>query len=144
MTSPRRAHRDEGSLTVFVAVIAGVLLVALGLVVDGGRQLSATEHADSLAQQAARAGAQALNTAALRASGITQLDTAAAVDAANAYLAAAGVDGSARADATSVTVDVTVSRPADVLGVIGIHTLTAHGHARARIIPGVTTGEANP
>jgi hypothetical protein len=142
--SPRSLRSDDGSLTVFVAVIVAGLLVAFGLVVDGGQQLAATERADSIAQQAARAGAQALDAQALRASGLAQLDPSAAVAAADAYLSAAGVPGAAHADASTVTVDVTIHRATDVLSVIGIQTLTAHGHARARIAPGVTTDEAGP
>jgi hypothetical protein len=135
--------RDEGSLTVFVAVIVAGLLIAFGLVVDGGQQLAATERADSVAQQAARAGAQALNAQALRATGVARLDPSAAIAAADAYLTAAGVAGTAHADTSTVTVDVTIHRATDVLSVIGIHTLTAHGHAHARIAPGVTTDEAS-
>lgn len=135
-------NSEDGSLTVFVAVIVAGLLVAFGLVVDGGQQLAATERADSIAQQAARAGAQALDAQALRATGVAQLDPSAAVAAADAYLRAAGIVGSAHADASGVTVDVLIHRATDVLGVIGIHTVTAHGHAHARIAPGITTDEA--
>lgn len=141
----RRGLRgDDGSLTVFVAVVAAGLIVALGLVVDGGRELAANERANSIAQQAARAGAQALDTGTLRATGVARLDPTGAIAAADAYLSAAGVQGEAHATSSDVTVEVTIQRSTDVLGVIGIHSLTAHGHGRARIAPGVTTDEVSP
>ncbi len=75
---------EAGSVSVLVAVLGFALLLMLGLVVDGGRQLIAYRRAANDAEQAARAGAGALNPAGLR-TGTYILDPAAAAAAARHY-----------------------------------------------------------
>ena len=43
------ARTDEGSMTLFVVVIAVGLLIAAGLVVDGGGKVRALQRADAVA-----------------------------------------------------------------------------------------------
>lgn len=139
--SRRYVTDDHGAITVFVVVIAASLLLGFGLVVDGGVKLAAVERADSVAEQAARAGAQAIDTSALRATGQARIDPAAAANAARNYLASIGVQGQVLVDPSTVTVDVTIRRDTKVLGLIGINSVVGHGHAQARLAPGIATDE---
>lgn len=56
---PSRGSR--GSITPFALIVTIALLALGGLVIDGGRQLNAKGRAVAYAQEAARAGAQAIN-----------------------------------------------------------------------------------
>lgn len=55
-----QTRRDDGGIAVFTAVCVLALLAIIGLVLDGGGKLRATERADALATEAARVGGQAL------------------------------------------------------------------------------------
>ncbi|WP_018504996.1 pilus assembly protein TadG-related protein [Parafrankia discariae] len=135
--------RDTGTVTAFFLVLTIALLGVTGLVVDGGIALDRKSAAVSLAAEAARAGAQALDLADYRASGIVHLDPAAARRRAEQYLAGSGAQGTVTATATTVTVQVTVTVPTQLLGIVGVDTLTVTGHASAAPIHGVTA-PANP
>jgi hypothetical protein len=62
VTSPsapvRRRRRDRGSVTVWTAIVISVVFVVVGLVVDGGAMIHATQRADSIAREAARIAGQ--------------------------------------------------------------------------------------
>ena len=66
---------DRGSLTIFVVIFAMTALVLASLLVDLGNAVNAQERAADLAEQAARAAADTIDTAALR-QGHVQIDTA--------------------------------------------------------------------
>lgn len=140
----RQGVGDRGSLTLFTLVLAAGLLLAFGLVVDGGTKLAASRRATEVAEQAARAGAQALDATSLRAGGAARLDPTVAASAARAYLGSAGVPGEVQADSAGVTVEVTIHRATAVLGLVGIHTVTAYGHAHARLAPGIASEAGAP
>src|SRR3954453_14579683 len=53
--------RDRGSILPLVPVLIIVLLLLGGLVVDAGRELNARSQAQSYAEEAARAGATAVD-----------------------------------------------------------------------------------
>ena len=137
----RHEERDAGSATVFVAVTMLGLLVLCGLVVDGGAKLRATQRADRIAAEAARTAGQAVDPAALVAGDVT-VDRAAAVQSAQAYLAAAGVTGTVALspDGTAIEVDVVVTAPSVFLGLVGIESFSVTGHGRAVLVHGVTGG----
>ena len=144
-----RQDRERGSVTLMAVVLALGLLSMLGLVIDGGAKLTATRTATDLAEQAARAGAQAVRPAALRDSQAV-LDPAAAETAARGYLTAAdpNTDWSPGSGTTTVTVTpdqvtVTLTRtaPTRVLGLLGIGTVEVHGTGTAAVLLGVTTPE---
>ena len=134
-------NREAGSVTVFVAITVLGILILCGLVVDGGAKLRAVQHAERVATEAARAAGQAADPAAL-AGGEARVDRQAAVDAATAFLAAAGATGSATvsADGTAVEVSVTTTAPTVFLGLMGIPAFTVTGHGRATLVHGVTGG----
>ena len=102
---------ERGSVSVLVAVLAVAFLMVAGLALDGGRKLGALSEARDLADNAARAGAQAVDTDAYQLTGTPTLDPAEAEQAALAYLAATGNTGSVAVRGTTVSVTVTLTVP---------------------------------
>ncbi len=128
---------ERGSLTVFTAVLAFALLVMAGLVIDGTGKLRAARQANAIAEEAARAGADSLNAAAVRSGAPITVDPTAAIAAARAYLVAAGVQGTvSAAGATRIAVAVTIHRPTAILGLVGVDSWTVTGHASANLESG--------
>lgn len=122
-----------------VAVLALALFALAGLAVDGGRALAADQQASAVAEEAARAGAQALSVQALRDGAVT-IDGAAAAAAAQRVLAGAGIIGSVTVAAGGVRVAVKDTVPTTMLGIVGIATMTVHATAVATDLHGVTRG----
>ena len=133
--------REAGSVTVFAAITVLGILILCGLVVDGGAKLRAVQQADRIATEAARAAGQSADAAAL-AGGPARVDRQSAVNAAQAFLAAAGATGTATvsADGTGVEVTVTTTAPTVFLGLIGVSSFTVTGHGQATLVHGVTGG----
>ncbi|HVC71811.1 MAG TPA: pilus assembly protein TadG-related protein [Acidimicrobiales bacterium] len=134
--STRWLHQ-EGSLTAFVAVVSTSLFLLIGLVVDAGRAVAARSVAMDEAQQAARAGAGHLSVPALR-SGQVQIDPAAAIGAANAYLSSVGQSGTASVVGQTVTVHIVSQEPTVILGIVGINEIHVSVTAQAINVHGVT------
>jgi hypothetical protein len=130
-------HDDGGSITAFSVLLLVAIFVLMGMVLDGGTQVSAHQSAVDEAEQAARAGAGALSMAALR-SGSVQLDDQQAVDVAEAFTVASGHPGTATAVGQSVTVTVQYRVPTAILGLIGINSLPVSASASAVDVTGVT------
>ncbi len=131
-------HRHEqGSVTPFVVVTALALMLAVGLVADGGQKLQALQRADTAAEEAARAAGQTIQPArSIR--GLPPLvDAGPATAAAQAHLTAAGMAGTVSIDGDVVTVSTTTSEPTVFLAAIGITTVTATGSAQARLVRGL-------
>ncbi|MGW6357936.1 TadE/TadG family type IV pilus assembly protein [Streptomyces sp. NPDC055092] len=106
LTEGRR--RDCGSMSLFFAVTTVAILMVMGLLVDGGGALNASNRATSLAQEAARTAGQQLDPAqAIEGTAIT-IDPDAAQAAARDYLVAAGVQGDVTIDGDGRTLTVTV------------------------------------
>ena len=121
----RRLADQDGTISVFVAVVAVALVAVAGLAYDGGQIIRATAEARDLAGAAARAGAQQLATADVHA-GRAWLDEAAAEQAAGQYLAATGTAGDVTVTDTDVRVTVTVTQPMRLLPLPDRHiTVTA-------------------
>jgi hypothetical protein len=133
---------DAGSVTVFFAVSMLGLLLLIGLVADGGAKLRATQRADAVAAEAARAGGQALDLSQAVTGTDTQVDPAAAIRAAQDYLNATHVTGTVTvsADRAHLLVTVNQSAPTTFLGLIGIDSLPVTGHAQAQLVDGITGG----
>jgi len=104
-----RLRNDRGAVSTFLAVIAVALLMAAGLAVDGGRKVAALREVSHVADNAARAGAQAINPDSLRSGGEIRLDPEQAAAAAAAYLASVGHTGDVTVEADRVTVTVTLT-----------------------------------
>ena len=129
---------DQGSVTPFTLLTALALMLAVGLVVDGGQKLQALQRADTTAEEAARAAGQAIQPAPSIRGQAPQVDAAAATAAAQAHLSAAGVSGTVAIDGPVITVTTTATEPTVFLAAIGITALTADGTARARLVRGVS------
>ncbi|GGY04138.1 hypothetical protein GCM10010358_67120 [Streptomyces minutiscleroticus] len=139
----RRRLGDRGGVTVFVAVCVVALLGIIGVAVDGGGKLRATERADYLAGEAARAGGQAIDPARAVTGQAVVADPHDAQAAAYAYLASAKVSGTVvvAGDGTTLTVSVTDSYATRFLSVVGISRLAVTGHGTATLLHGVTAPE---
>lgn len=109
MIRPRRSGADEGSISVFLAVVLfGAALLLAALLSDQARVLHANGQAFDLAGSAARVGAQQLDPTAL-AAGVVQIDPRTAASAVHAYLAAHEVDD-AHVTVTGAMVTVTLTQ----------------------------------
>lgn len=100
---------DEGAITGAVAILSIAMLAMAGLAYDGGQIAVAHTHAYNLASAAARAGAQQVDDASLRAAGDT-LDPAAATSAATSATAGEGVATSVSVTGSTITVTVTTTQ----------------------------------
>jgi Flp pilus assembly protein TadG len=137
MTSRQRLRRrdaERGSISLFLAVLVPGLLLVIGLAVDGGAKVAATQRANAIADEAARAGGQALDVSAALA-GEVRVDPAAAVAAAQDYLDRTDVEGAVTVvDGDTLRVTTTITEPTTFLGLIGISTLTVEGAGTADLI----------
>lgn len=144
----RRGDAESGTLSIFVAMCATMLLMLTGLVLDGGGRLRAYERADALAQEAARAGGQQINRAALLQGHGLQLDTTAAKQQALDYLTANGIDSRnvliTTTGNTLIKVKFTTTYHTALLGLIGFDQLGVQGVGQARLVPGVSKAAAVP
>ena len=143
-TGAGRAGVETGSVSLLVLPLAFGLLAAAGLVVDGSVTLTAHQQAANEAEQAARAGAQAVNVAAARAGRFAPGLTSGQQAAQDYLAAAAGHPHTVAVSGDSVDVTVTVTHPTRVLSLIGIGEVTATGRGRSRLTGGVTTAVSPP
>jgi Flp pilus assembly protein TadG len=133
-----RWREESGQVTPFVVVFVAALLLMAGLVIDGGLALAAKVRAIDEAQAAARAGAQSLDLRAYRTRNTVVLDPVRAAVAARAYLTATGDSGQVRVAGDQVFVTVTIAQPTQILGLVGLHSLTVTGSGTATAVRGVT------
>jgi Flp pilus assembly protein TadG len=139
-----RSRGDAGAATLYV-VIAGfpLLLVMAGLLIDGGRALTAREEATVLVDQAARAAADQISARSLRTGDPAgaQIDPSAARVAGRRVLAAGGATGSVTVTAAhQVAVTAHITRPTTILSVIHLEEMSVTGTATATVLYGTTTG----
>jgi Putative Flp pilus-assembly TadE/G-like len=141
-----RDGAERGSVTVFVVFFTLVALALASLLVDVGNAVNAQERAADLAEQAARAAANAIDVADLRSGTVTIDQTRACADALNlihAYAAASRLDAVMTAPCTypgprQVTVYVSVTATPLISTFFGSFTMRAHETACAEF--GVTQG----
>jgi Flp pilus assembly protein TadG len=137
---------DRGTLSLFVVMFAPVVVLLAGLLVDGGIAINARMRAADVAQQAARAGANDLNIAALR-SGTVQLNQDACAKA-QAFVGTYTGIGATSAGCIFTSVNgqpgvevwATVTVQSQILGIIGIHSFTETSHGAASPVCGITQG----
>lgn len=122
---------EDGSVTLMLVVMVSALLVAVGLVVDGGAKLRAVEQATAVAGEAARAATQQVNVAQVQSAGSARLDAAAARRAAQDTLAEAGAAGSVTVSSGRVVISARVTRPTVFLGMVGIQSVSGSASATA-------------
>jgi Flp pilus assembly protein TadG len=146
VTARAHAAGDHGAATIFVVTFSIMLLVLAGLVVDGGLALNARQRVADDVEQAARAGSQQLDVAALRGEGVVRIDTTASKTAAVGFLLARGYPASGirvSAGPQQVTIRATIQQPTALLSLIFIDRFTVTASGRARPAVGIT-GEATP
>jgi hypothetical protein len=131
----RRLLGDErGSASGWAMGTMFVGLLMSGLVFDGGAAMTTKASALTVAQQAARAGADQLDLATLRTTGEVQLDPATAEQVAAGWLEQADVAGTVSATTERVTVTVTATGSAVLLSVVGITSYELSATATAEAI----------
>lgn len=131
MSRLRGRVRDErGAAMPFVILFTVALLAVAGLVIDGGYALGERREAMNTAEQAARAGADALDAGALR-DGRTQVMPGQARAAARAYLTAVGARGTVSVSGGEVTVTVTSRQETTILSAVGVSSLPVRATATA-------------
>lgn len=137
---------DRGSILPVVPIMALVMLMLAGLVIDASRQLNARGQAVAYAEEGARAGAQAIQPQQP-----LTLDPAEAGDLVAEYcstvLAQQHVTGCEliRLDPAPdgpprplvVVVRVETQIPTTLLGMVGVQSLSASGEGRAQPVEGV-------
>ena len=126
---------QDGSLTLWLAVLATGLFATAGLVAAGGAALAAKARAESQAFAAARAGAEALSASSL-ATGHPVLDPAAAQAAAEGALTADDTAGYVQVAGRTVSVTVTAQVPGGLLSLVGVGSLHVSGSASSTATAG--------
>ena len=126
-----RSQRQAGQVTLFLAGCSLGLVLLAGPSVDGGRIIGAREQAWDEAQEAARAGADALSVADLRGQGETVVDIAAAQEAVATYMTATG-DTAVVTFGAGDTVTVTSVVQPYLLSLAGINKVPVTGTATAQ------------
>ena len=127
----RSVTDERGAVSTFLAVIALALLMAAGLAIDGGRKVTALREASHIADNAARAGAQAVDLDTLRTTGDLRLLPDQAGDRVAEYPTTLGYSATnvvVTGPTITVTVDITVD---PVLLPTGSMTVTATETAAA-------------
>jgi Flp pilus assembly protein TadG len=123
-------ERDRGSISVVLMMLLVIALAGAGLIVDGGRAMTARRHAANTAEAAARA---AVSTA----TPVSGFDPTTARSAALNYAARAGVaarDVKVVVGADFVTVTVTERRDTVFLILGGKSTMTVTASGTARVV----------
>ncbi|MFF4506666.1 TadE/TadG family type IV pilus assembly protein [Streptomyces sp. NPDC001401] len=135
------ADDENGQVTPFVVILAIAIVMFVGLVVDGGLALAAKARAIGEAQEAARAGAQALDLAEYRESGTVRLVPGQARTLAQTYLASTGDTGTVTVSGDTVTVAVTAHQHTQLLGLLGLDSLTVTSTGSAHPARGINAPE---
>lgn len=140
---PVRWGEDTGSASIMLVTLAVALLAVVGLVVDGGGKARALTRADDIAAGAARAGGQSVSVSNYYATGTVKVDPVKARAAAQAYLAGAGVAGSATVGDAGSTLTVTTHASYEpvFLSIVGIGSMGVTGKATVDLVT-VKSGEA--
>lgn len=133
----RRWSGERGSVSLLLVVAVVALFTAVGLVLDGGAKLRATQRADDAAAEAARAAVQSVQPGGTVRGEIPRLTAAAAASAARSYLTAAGVDGTVNVTGGRVRVQTSITFTPAFLSAIGLGAQTVTGRADARLARGV-------
>lgn len=129
-------RRDDGKISVFVAAGMPMILIFLALTWDASDYLRAVHRADYLANEAARAGGQAIDIPLAVQGERIVVDPEAAQQRAQAYLVDAGVTGTVvvSEDRRTLSVTVEIEHQPAFLGPFGFGSRTAEGTAEAHLI----------
>ena len=129
----RRRTGEGGSVSVFIVILTPAFFALFGLIVDGGLLLAAQQKATSVADAAARRGAQQIDEDGYRDTGHVSIDPSLAGASAREYFTAEGFTGEVQVREN--VVEVSVRRPQDLprLSLVGISSRTVKGVGTARL-----------
>lgn len=131
----RRTRDEKGSITVWMAASGFIMIVLVGMAVDLGGKVHTQQQARNVAAQAARSGAQEVQSASTVRGGVPRAAIGAAKAAARSYLAQAGVQGTVSVSGgDTVVVEVSDTYDSKFLSIINLDTLRVTGEASARLI----------
>lgn len=126
---------DRGSISIWLVTATFAMTLLVGVAVDLTGQVHAQQHAQQVAAQAARTAGQQLQAPPAVRGQYAQVDLSPAVAAAETFLAASDVTGSAHPrGGTTVVVDTTDTYQTVFLSIIGLDGLTVHGHSESRVV----------
>jgi Flp pilus assembly protein TadG len=134
---PRRLSGQDGSVSLMLVVAVLALLIAVGLVIDGGQKLRSTQRVDDAAAEAARAAVLSVQPGSTVRGLTPRIANAAAIQAAQNHLLVAGIDGSVQVSGGRVQVATTSTFTPSFLSLIGLGPQTVTGRADARLARGV-------
>lgn len=120
---------DRGTVSLVMVMLVAVVLAGAGLIVDGGRAMTARRHASNTAEAAARA-------AAATATPVGGFEEHLAHDAAVDFAARAGIpesDVRVEVEADFVRVTITERRTTVFLVLGGVTTMTVRASGTARL-----------
>ncbi|MET1133898.1 MAG: Tad domain-containing protein [Aeromicrobium sp.] len=128
------SRRERGGATIFVLSMSLVLMLCAGLVIDGGMGINARMRVADDAEQAARAGANAVNVDQLRSGGALAVDPGLARMYAQDFLSARGYPAaqfSITVNANTVAIEVRDTSDTTLLKLIGINEYPVTARATA-------------
>ena len=131
----RPADSERGSVSVWLATASVVMIILVGVVVDLAGQVHAQQHTRNVANQAARVAGQQINApVAIRGQGV-QATASQAVSAAQTYLNASDVTGTASiVNGNTIKVTTSSTYNTKFLSIIGLGSMRVTGQAEARIV----------
>jgi uncharacterized membrane protein len=139
----RTERTERGEINILAAGMVPALIIAIGLVVDGGGRLQAEDEAEYAADQAARAAAQQIRIDRAQLGLPPEVDPVRATQAAADTLAALGVQGGVTAvNGATVNVGTQLTYETTFLTLIGISSLSVSADAEARAVRGI--GQEEP
>ncbi|MEU4194065.1 TadE/TadG family type IV pilus assembly protein [Kribbella sp. NPDC026611] len=143
----RRRPLGRGALSPAVAILAVMIFMLAGLVIDGGRQLGARSRAVGYAQEAARVGAAAIQLNSSEA----KIDTVKAATAITAFCGQVKANDPAVSACTPTTltekevdIQVDIANKTTFLGLIGRNSLKAVGTGQAHPEQGINKADDSP
>ncbi|WP_344099300.1 pilus assembly protein TadG-related protein [Myceligenerans crystallogenes] len=126
--------RERGSISSWFITGSFVLILGVGIAVDLTGQVHTQVRANNVAAQAARVGGQQLGGGSIS-GGTPQVDAGMAAQAAQAYLAGAGMSGTVGVPGGAVVVvDTRDTYQPKFLSMIGISSMPVSGHGESRSI----------
>lgn len=132
-TTPRRLGGDAGSATLWMVFCVIMVLAVTGLVYDGNSLVSGREDAANRAEEAARAGTQAVNGNGRYGIDQATVNPALAQAAAEQFMARNGWTGTVTADEETVTVTIIETAHMVILNRFGVADRTVAGTSTSRV-----------
>lgn len=131
-----RRGSDHGRVSVMLAICFGGLLAMIGVAADASGQFRTLLYVDAVAAEAARAAGQEIDVEHTAATGEHRVDPQAAVQAAHAYLQAAGATGEVTfsPDFTEITVIAEATYQPRILHLFGRPPVTVTGTHTAALV----------